>query len=140
MFSQTVSEKPFLALAVPSTTPETALAASADRSVTLFDLRTGTTAAAAVKFPHPATPATLVFAQSSGTQFASGSYDGIVRVWDVRSAAREVASARVWEGQKVLALSWAGEVMAVAGEGGVEVWRAGAGVEGGLQKETSSTA
>jgi hypothetical protein len=29
--------------------------------------------------------------------------------------------------------------MAVAGEGGVEVWRAGAGVEGGLQKETSST-
>jgi len=106
--------------------------------VTLFDLRTGTSTAAAVKFTHPATPATLVFAQSSGTQFASGSYDGVVRIWDVRSAAREVASARVWDGQKVLALSWAGEVMAVAGEGGVEVWRAGGGVEGGLQKETSS--
>jgi len=133
----TVSEKPFLALALPST-PETALAASVDRSVTLFDLRTGTSTAAAVKFTHPATPATLVFAQSSGTQFASGSYDGVVRIWDVRSAAREVASARVWDGQKVLALSWAGEVMAVAGEGGVEVWRAGGGVEGGLQKETSS--
>jgi ribosome biogenesis protein YTM1 len=133
--SQTVSEKPFLALALPST-PETALAASVDRSVTLFDLRTGTSTAAAVKFPHPATPATLVFAQSSGTQFASGSYDGVVRIWDVRSAAREVANARVWDGQKVLALSWVGEVMAVAGEGGVEVWRAGAGVEGGLQKET----
>ena len=108
--------------------------------MTLFDLRTGTTAATAVKFPHAATPAALVFAQSSGTQFASGSYDGAVRIWDVRSASREVASARVWEGQKVLALSWAGEVLAVAGEGGVEVWRAGAGVEGGLQKETSSTA
>ncbi|KAN0124842.1 WD40 repeat-like protein [Russula decolorans] len=134
----TASEKPFLALALPST-PETALAASIDRSVTLFDLRTaGTSTAAAVKFPHPATPATLVFAQSSGTQFASGSYDGVVRIWDVRSAAREVANARVWDGQKVLSLSWAGEVMAVAGEGGVEVWRAGAGVEGGLQKETSS--
>jgi ribosome biogenesis protein YTM1 len=136
--SQTASEKPFLALALPST-PETALAASVDRSVTLFDLRTGTSTAAAVKFPHPATPATLVFAQSSGTQFASGSYDGVVRIWDVRSAAREVANARVWDGQKVLALSWAGEVLAVAGEGGVEVWRAGAGVGGGLQKETSST-
>ena len=135
--SQTASERPFLALALPPT-PESALAASADRSVTLFDLRSGTSTAAAVKFPHPATPATLVFAQSSGTQFASGSYDGVVRIWDIRSAAREVANARVWVGQKVLAISWAGEVMGVAGEGGVDVWRAGAGVEGGLQKETSS--
>jgi len=46
-----------------------------------------------------------------------------------------VANARVWDGQKVLALSRAGEVMAVAGEGGVEVWRAGAGVEGGFHKK-----
>jgi len=38
----------------------------------------------------------------------------------------------------VLALSWADEVMVVAGEGGVEVWRAGAGVEGGLQKDRRS--
>lgn len=136
--SQTVSEKPFLDLALP-VTPETALAASVDRTVTLFDLRTGTSVAAALKFLHPATPATLVFAQSSETQFASGGYDGVVRIWDVRSATREVAHARVWDGQKVLALSWAGEVLAVAGEGGVEVWRAGAGVEGGLQKEMLST-
>jgi len=133
----TVSEKPFLALALP-TTPETALAASADRSVTLFDLRTSATTAAAAKFPHAATPAALVFAQGSGTQFASGAYDGVVRVWDVRSATREVANARVWDGQKVLALDWAGETLGVAGEGGVDIWRAGAGVEGGLQKEASS--
>ena len=137
--SQTVSEKPFLDLALP-VTPETALAASVDRSVTLFDMRVGTSVAAALKFPHPATPATLVFAEGSGTQFASGAYDGVVRIWDVRSAAREVSHARVWDGQKVLSLSWAGEVLAVAGEGGVEVWRAGAGVEGGLQKEIPSTA
>jgi len=135
----TVSEKPFLALALP-VTPETALAASVDRSATLFDLRIGTSVAAAVKFPHPAMPATVVFAQGSATQFVSGAYDGVVRIWDVRSATREVAVARVWDGQKVLALSWAGEVLAVAGEGGVEVWRAGAGVEGGLEKETLSNA
>jgi len=135
----TVSEKPFLDLALP-VTPETALAASVDRTVTLFDLRIGTSVAAALKFPHPATPATVVFAEGPGTQFASGAYDGVVRIWDVRSAAREVSHARVWDGQKVLALSWAGEVLAVAGEGGVEVWRAGAGVEGGLQKDISSTA
>jgi ribosome biogenesis protein YTM1 len=61
-----------------------------------------------------------------------------VRIWDVRSATREVANTRIWDGQKVLALSWAGEVLAVAGEGGVEIWRAGAGVEGGLQKEMPS--
>ncbi|KAH9178781.1 WD40 repeat-like protein [Lactarius sanguifluus] len=133
----TVSEKPFLALALP-TTETTALAASADRSVTLFDLRAGATTAAAVKFPHAATPAALVFAQGSGTQFASGAYDGVVRVWDVRSATREVANARVWDGQKVLALDWVGETLGVAGGGGVEIWRAGVGVEGGLQKETSS--
>ena len=108
--------------------------------MTLFDLRASATTAAAAKFPHPATPAALVFAQGSGTQFASGAYDGVVRVWDVRSATREVANARVWDGQKVLALDWAGEILGVAGEGGVDIWRAGAGVEGGLQKETSSSA
>jgi len=137
--TQTGSEKPFLALVLPAT-PETALAASVDRSATLFDLRVGTSVAAAVKYPHPATPAALVFAQSSATQFASGGYDGVVRIWDVRSATREVAIARVWDRKKVLALSWAGEVLAVAGEGGVEVWRAGVGVEGGLQKEMPSNA
>ena len=99
--------------------------------MTLFDLRAGTTTAAAVKFPHAATPAALVFAQGSGTQFASGAYDGVVRVWDVRSASREVANARVWDGQKVLALDWAGETLGIAGEGGVEIWRAGAGVDFG---------
>jgi ribosome biogenesis protein len=106
--------------------------------VTLFDVRAGASVAAAIKFSHPATPAALVFAQGSGTQFASGAYDGVVRVWDVRSATREVAIARVWDGKKVLALDWAGEVMAIGGEGGVEVWRAGVGSEGVLQKETPS--
>ena len=106
--------------------------------MTLFDVRAGTSVAAAIKFSHPATPATLVFAQGSGTQFASGAYDGVVRVWDVRSATREVAIARVWDGKKVLALDWAGEVMAIAGEGGVEIWRAGVDSEGVLQKETPS--
>ncbi len=106
--------------------------------MTLFDLRVGANTAAAVKFPHAATPVALVFAQGSGTQFVSGAYDGVVRIWDMRSATREVVNARVWEGQKVLALDWAGETLGVAGEGGVEIWRAGAGVEGGLQKETSA--
>ena len=106
--------------------------------MTLFDLRAGATTAAVAKFPHAATPAALAFAQGSGTQFASGAYDGVVRVWDVRSATREVANARVWDGQKVLALDWAGETLGVAGEGGVDIWRAGAGVEEVLQKEASS--
>ena len=108
--------------------------------MTLFDLRASVTTAAAAKFSHPATPAALVFAQGSETQFASGAYDGVVRIWDVRSTTREVANARVWDGQKVLALDWVGETLGVAGEGGVDIWRAGAGVEGGLQKETSSSA
>lgn len=111
-----------------SSPPQTALAAAADRTVTLFDLRTTSTQSISATFAHPAVPAALACAStgSNGQQFVSGAYDGVVRLWDLRSTAREMASFKVWEGKegrKVLGVDWAGGVVGIAGEGGVEVWR-----------------
>lgn len=54
----------------------------------------------------------------------SGAYDGVVRLWDLRSAGREMASFKVWGGtKKVLDVDWVEDVIGIAGEGGVEVWR-----------------
>lgn len=56
---------------------------------------------------------------------ASGAADGVVRVWDVRSAKAAVSSFDLWraEGKKVLGVGWGAGVIGVAGEGGVEIWR-----------------
>ncbi|KZV75003.1 WD40 repeat-like protein [Peniophora sp. CONT] len=120
------SEKPFLALALPGGTGQTALAGAADRSVTLFDLRADATQIASATFSHAAAPAALAVSPSAGSQqFVSGGYDGVVRLWDARSATKEMASFKVWEGKegrKVLGVDWNGDVVGIAGEGGVEVW------------------
>lgn len=78
-------------------------------------------------------------------RFASGGYDGIVRVWDVRSLKAEVSSLRMQPpkapvtpdgsethdtkkkaGNKVLAIDWSeGGVLAAGGEAGVEIWKMG---------------
>ncbi|KAI0055481.1 WD40 repeat-like protein [Artomyces pyxidatus] len=125
--TMTASEKPFLALALVS--PSTALAASSDRTTTLYDLRaptTITTPSASVTFTHPATPAALAFSRAPGSQqFVSGAYDGVVRLWDLRSAGHEIVKMQVKDGGKVLGVDWVGSVVGIAGEGGVEVWRVG---------------
>lgn len=59
----------------------------------------------------------------------SGAYDGVVRLWDVRSAKGTIASFRA-QGKdgsdgKVLAVDWAKGVVAVGGESGLDVWRVG---------------
>jgi ribosome biogenesis protein len=127
---QTVSEKPFLDVAL-SADGTTALAAATDRTVTLHDLRTSATTAVAGTFAHQATPSCVVVSPAAGThQLATGAYDGLVRVWDLRSTSAAVASFRpAWEAgaAKVLALDWYAGVIAVGGEGGLEVWKAGEG-------------
>ena len=62
----------------------------------------------------------------------TGAYDGVVRLWDLRSTKAAVTSFRVWEGTpkkggKVLDMDWARSVVAVGGEGGVEIWAVGEG-------------
>ena len=123
------------------------LASAADRSTALFDLRTpdslalsssvSLTSATLASFPHPATPSCLVAGPTTGSaQFASGAHDGVVRVWDLRSAGRTIAALRAWAGGadkasagqgggKVLGLDWHRGLLGVGGEGGVELWRIG---------------
>lgn len=124
---QSAAEKPFLDLAL---TPDghSALAVSTDRTMTLFDLRASPThlAAAAASFQHPATPSCVAVCETNSHQAVTGAYDGIVRVWDVRSTKGAVATFRAWEGkQKVLSVDWRRGIVGVGGEGGLEVWKVG---------------
>ncbi|KAF8073460.1 ribosome biogenesis protein YTM1 [Lyophyllum atratum] len=126
----TASEKPFLDLALPQD-PNTILASSTDRTMTLYDLRSptqGVAADAPVSFMHPATPSCLA-ASNNSQQVVSGAYDGVVRLWDLRSMKGALASFRAWEGSgKVLSVDWERGMVGVGGEGGFGVWKVGEGV------------
>ncbi|KAJ7600613.1 WD40-repeat-containing domain protein, partial [Mycena floridula] len=121
----TVSEKPFLDVTLISD-GNTALAASTDRTVTIFDLRTTGSTTSVGSMMHPATPSCIALATESSHQVMTGAYDGVVRLWDVRSLKGAIMSFKAWEGKKkVLAVDWQNGIAGVGGEGGLEVWRAG---------------
>ncbi|KAL6302247.1 WD40 repeat-like protein [Sparassis latifolia] len=128
----TAASKPFLDLAVTQS-GNTVLAASTDRTISQYDLRAATSSTATpslATLAHPATPSCIAPVSSSEHQLLSGAYDGVVRLWDLRSVRGAVTSFKVWEGNqggKVLALDWARGIVGVGGEGGVEVWRVGQG-------------
>ena len=124
----------------------TVLASSTDRTVSIFDLRSSSLASTAGTLVHPATPSCLVYPSvaastfpidaneapiptPSAPQVLTGAYDGIARLWDLRSLKNAVASIKAWDGtpKKILSVDWVGEVVGVGGEGGVEVWRVGQG-------------
>lgn len=97
--------------------------------MTLYDLRSisspSTISATSGTFIHPATPACVAFGKN-GNQVVTGAYDGVVRVWDLRSTKTAVASFKAWDGnKKVLDVDWKRGVVGVAGEGGVEIWKVG---------------
>lgn len=125
----------------------TLLASSTDRSVSVFDLRSPSLASTVGTLMHPATPSCLVYpsvtpitsnltsslnagTSPGGPQVLTGAYDGVARLWDLRSLNSAVASIKAWDGapgRKILSVDWVGEVVGVGGEGGVEVWRVGQG-------------
>jgi ribosome biogenesis protein YTM1 len=107
----------------------TLLAASTDRTMSIFDLRVSSSSlsSSAGIMMHPATPSCIATSESGKQQVVTGAYDGVARLWDLRSTKGAVTSFRVWDGMKVLALDWVGDVVGIGGEGGVEVWRIAGG-------------
>ncbi|EJD01960.1 WD40 repeat-like protein [Fomitiporia mediterranea MF3/22] len=136
LHTHTVTEAPFLAL-VHLSAPHLLAASSTDRTVRIIDTRTFTSTSSSLDvsppiiLQHVNTPACLAASPTSSHHVASGGYDGVVRVWDVRSAKSAIASFRAGEGvdaekrgdAKVLGLDWRSGVMAVAGEAGLDIWR-----------------
>lgn len=110
-----------------------------DRTVCQYDLRTAeesTTTSALRSLPHPATPSCIATSPPSSVsaseqQLVTGAYDGVVRLWDLRSEKSAVTSFKAWEGRtggkKILSVDWAYGMVGIGGEGGVEIWRIGEG-------------
>ncbi|KAF7295238.1 Microtubule binding protein [Mycena indigotica] len=117
------SERPFVALSASSAT---VVAASTDRTVSQYDFRESNPTPSAI-MTHPATPSCLVRSPSSPHQVLSGAYDGVARIWDLRSVktSTPVASFKVWEdSKKILSIDWrVGGTVAVGGERGLGVWK-----------------
>jgi len=88
----------------------------------LYDLRSDNSLVTSSSFLHPATPSCVSLSKSDN-QVVTGAYDGIVRVWDLRSTKSAMTSFRVWESQKVLDVDWKNGIIGIAGEGGVEIWK-----------------
>ncbi|RXW14654.1 hypothetical protein EST38_g11200 [Candolleomyces aberdarensis] len=143
----TASEKPFLDI-TPTSNGQSALAVSTDRTMTMYDLRIQNLSAATASFLHPATPSCVAVHSStsastsaspsptSANQVVTGAYDGVVRVWDVRSTKEAVALFKAFNNndasgnagvKKILSVDWYRDVVLVGGEGGLDVWK----VQGG---------
>jgi ribosome biogenesis protein YTM1 len=122
--SKSGSEKPFLDLTVTQD-GNAALATSTDRSLTMYDLRSPALIARSATFVHPSTPSCVVISEANSSHVATGGYDGIVRVWDLRSTKDPIAFFKVRDGAKVLCADWRRGLVGVGGECGLEIWKFG---------------
>lgn len=111
----------------------TILASSSDRIVAVYDLREKPSSEPPTVLPHPAYPSSICAHPISPFKLAVGSYDGIVRLWDIRSAkapvnafkivGKNTADDKSGGPKKVLSVDWTSGLLAAGGEAGIDVWR-----------------
>ncbi|KAG2749856.1 WD40 repeat-like protein [Suillus brevipes Sb2] len=121
-----VPERPMLDLA-ENPDGNVLLAASTDRTVSIFDLRVSSLSSSTGIMMHSATPSCIATSENGKHQVVTGSYDGVARLWDLRSTKGAVTSFEVWDRMKVLTVNWVGDVVGIGGEGGMEDWRIAGG-------------
>ncbi|KAI8926646.1 WD40-repeat-containing domain protein [Entophlyctis helioformis] len=89
----------------------------ADRAVRLFDPRSTNGFVVKMKFSsHTNWVSSVAWSPSSGFNLASGSYDGTVKVWDVRSTSAVYTLDAADPDTKVFGLDWSGELLCMGGE------------------------
>jgi len=127
----TASEKPMVDMVVLPD-DNSVVSSSADRSVSVYDFRAASTtlSSAMLSFMHSSLPSSVALAPTSDSQIITGSYDGVARLWDLRSTKSATASFKVWNGEKkILSIDTTSDlgsgIVGVGGEGGLELWRVG---------------
>jgi ribosome biogenesis protein YTM1 len=126
---QSAAEKLMLDMTLTSD-ERMALTASTDGTISVYDLRnhSATLKPAVLSLSHPETPLCVVTAptHASAHHIMSGAYDGVVRLWDLRSAKSALIMFKAWNGEKkILGLDWYKSTLGIGGEGGMEIWRIG---------------
>lgn len=126
---QTANSRPMTDVAL-TTDGSTLLASSSDRVVSIYDPRDKSPSGPPPVLPHPAFPSCLAAHPLSAHKVASGAYDGIIRLWDLRSTKAPVNAFEIVgkkgtapSGKKILSVSWANGILVAGGEAGVDLWR-----------------
>jgi ribosome biogenesis protein YTM1 len=130
---QTLPDRVHLDLALSGSA--TLYTASADRTVSLIDLRMDSAQSTTKTLTHPSTPSCLAVHPHSVHHLLTGAYDGALRVWDIRSPRTALERFdHVVKGKggttrrgKILGVDWAHGLAACAGEVGFGLWHAGIG-------------
>eukprot|EP00842_Homolaphlyctis_polyrhiza_P004839 jgi/Hompol1/5356/HPOL_001471-RA len=93
------------------------LTGHSDNAVRLWDPRSKDGLAAKMKYTaHKNWVSCVAWSPSSGFNFASGSYDSTVKVWDVRGTNPAYSLQGADDDLKVLGLDWAGQLLVSVGE------------------------
>lgn len=113
------------------------LTCSTDRFTAVYDPREAPSHSGPPLLSHPALPSSVSTHPTDSNKAITGAYDGVVRIWDLRSTKSAITAFEVIGRsresrksvqsadckKKILSVDWGHEIIGVAGESGVEIWR-----------------